>query len=252
MKVTMPIEVQYPSGDGKPVAETFAHFYAIAMTVELLRLYLEGQQATILGNQFMYYQEGDTSQRTAPDVMVIFGVAPGGRDNYKIWAEGAVPRVVFEMTSPKTRKEDEGRKKELYEQLGIQEYWQFDPKGQWIREGLRGYQLVQETYQVIDDQISSALGLRLVVQDGLIAFYRLDTGEKLLLPVEMKAALMAESQRRELAEQEVLTARQTAEIAKQAVLVARQETLAAKQEAIELAAQLAAYKKSFGTLESND
>jgi hypothetical protein len=71
MKVTMPIEVQYPSGDGKPVAETFAHFYAIAMTVELLRLYLEGQQATVLGNQFMYYQEGDASQRTASDVMII-------------------------------------------------------------------------------------------------------------------------------------------------------------------------------------
>ena len=51
--------IDYPSGDGQPVAETFAHLYAIIMTItsgaseaiELLRLYLEGTRATVLGNQ---------------------------------------------------------------------------------------------------------------------------------------------------------------------------------------------------------
>ena len=43
--------IDYPSGDGQPVAETFAHLYAIMMTIELLRLYLEGTRATVLGNQ---------------------------------------------------------------------------------------------------------------------------------------------------------------------------------------------------------
>ena len=61
---------------------------------------------------------------------------------YKIWEEGEIPRVVFEITSPRTKKEDDGFKKQLYEQIGIQEYWQFDPKGEWIPEKLRGYQLV--------------------------------------------------------------------------------------------------------------
>jgi hypothetical protein len=47
--------IHYPSGDRQP--ETFAHLYAILMTIEVLRLYLQGQQATVLGNQFLYYCE---------------------------------------------------------------------------------------------------------------------------------------------------------------------------------------------------
>jgi hypothetical protein len=220
--------VHYPSGDGQPVAETFAHLYAIMMTIELLRLHLDGQQATVLGNQFMYYQEGNPKKRTAPDVMVIFGVAPGGRDNYKIWAEGQVPSVVFEMTSPSTRQEDDGPKKLLYQELGIQEYWQFDPKGEWIPEGLRGYCLVAGVYQSIADGMSSALGLRLAATDTLISFYRSDSGEKLLLPVELKAELL---------------------IAQQRVIAAEEEAEFSKQQASELAAKLMAYEARFGSID---
>jgi Uma2 family endonuclease len=116
-----PIDL-YPSGDGQPVAETFDHLYAILMTIELLRLYLSGQQATVLGNQYLYYSQCYPKLRIAPDVMVIFDVAPGGRDNYKICEEGAIPRIAFEITSPSTCNQDEGFKKDLYEQMGIQEY----------------------------------------------------------------------------------------------------------------------------------
>ncbi|KAM3092356.1 Uma2 family endonuclease [Phormidesmis sp. 146-35] len=91
--------------------------------------------------------------------MVIFDVEPGGRDNYKIWEEGQVPAVIFEMTSPGTRTQDEGFKKTLYEQLGVQEYWQFDPRGEWIPEKLRGYRLRRETYELITDGQSQPLQL---------------------------------------------------------------------------------------------
>jgi Uma2 family endonuclease len=192
--------ILYPNGDGQPVAETFDHLYAILMTIELMRLYLDGQQATVLGNQFLYYSQGYPKLRTAPDVMVIFGVEPGSRDNYKIWEENAVPSVVFEMTSPSTRAQDEGFKKDLYEQMGVQEYWQFDPKGEWIAEQLRGYQLVGDVYSPIADNISLALGLRLEATDTLISFYRLDSGAKLLLPSELQAGWAQETQARIAAE----------------------------------------------------
>jgi hypothetical protein len=94
--------IHYPTRDGKPIAETFAHMYAIFMSIELLRMYLRGQQATVLGNQFLYYEEGNPKKRVAPDVFVIFDVEPGGRDNYKIWEEGSAPSITFEMTSPIT------------------------------------------------------------------------------------------------------------------------------------------------------
>jgi Uma2 family endonuclease len=185
MTTTIASPIHYPSGDGQPVAETFDHLYVILMTIEVLRLYLQREQACILGNQFLYYEEGSPNKRCAPDVMVIFGVKPGSRDNYKIWEEGEIPRVVFEMTSPGTKKEDEGFKKDLYAEIGIPEYWQFDPKGEWIKQKLRGFQLVNGEYVPIVNGQSDALGLRLEVDGTLIAFYRLDNGEKLLIPIEL-------------------------------------------------------------------
>lgn len=77
-------DIDYPSSDGEPVAETFVHFYALLATLEVLRQYLEGQPATVLANQFLYYAQGFPKLRVAPDVMVIFNVAPGPRDNYKV------------------------------------------------------------------------------------------------------------------------------------------------------------------------
>jgi hypothetical protein len=71
----------------------------------------------------------------------------------------------------------------------VEEYWLFDPKGEWIPEKLRGYRLQGEEYVPITDSISQRLNLRLVVEDTLIGFYRLDTGEKLLIPDELSAAL---------------------------------------------------------------
>lgn len=78
---------------------TTTFLYALLTTLEVLKQYLAAHQATVLGNQFLYYAQGFPKLRLAPDVMVIFDVAPGGRDNYKIWEEGQVPTVIFEMTS---------------------------------------------------------------------------------------------------------------------------------------------------------
>ncbi|MEO1132631.1 MAG: Uma2 family endonuclease [Cyanobacteria bacterium J06639_1] len=182
-------EIVYPTGDGEPVAETFAHLYAILIILEVLRQYLEGQQAAILANQFMYYAQGFPKLRVAPDVMVVFGVKPGGRDNYKIWEEGQVPAVIFEITSKGTRQTDVNAKKTLYESLGVLEYWLFDPKGEWIEEQLRGYRLDGESYQLIQDDRSHPLKLRIAPEGELLSFYREDTGAKLLVPAELATAL---------------------------------------------------------------
>jgi Uma2 family endonuclease len=200
----------YPSSDGEPVAETYAHLYALLITLEVLRQYVAGRQATVLGNQFMYYAQGFPKLRVAPDVMVIFEVEPGGRDNYKIWEEGQVPAVVFEMTSASTRQQDEVEKKTLYEGLGVQEYWLFDPKGEWIAEQLKGYRLRNEVYEPILDSASEPLGLRLEIDGGLIAFYRQDTGDKLLIPDELAVALRQEALRRQQAEQQAAAAERRA------------------------------------------
>lgn len=182
------------------MVESYVHLYALPATLEGLRQYLEGQQVTVLGNQFLYYAQGFPRLRVAPDVMVVFNVAPGGRDSYKIWQEGEVPTVVFEMTSEGTRSQDQIFKKTLYEQLGVQEYWLFDPREEWIEGQLQGYRLRGETYEPIADGRSEPLKLRLVAEGQLISFYREDTGEKLLIPAELAQALKQETERATQAE----------------------------------------------------
>jgi hypothetical protein len=196
-------EVFYPSSDGEPLAESYVHLCALLATLEVLRQYLLGRQATVLSNQFLYYAQGFPRLRVAPDVMVIFNVAPGGRDNYKIWEEGQVPVVIFEMTSEGTKNQDMGFKKTLYQQLGVLEYWLFDPKGEWIKEQLQGYRLQGEVYEPITDSRCEPLQLRLQIEGQLIGFYREDTGEKLLIPEELAEALKQERLAREQAESQV-------------------------------------------------
>ncbi|MEH2012969.1 Uma2 family endonuclease [Nostoc sp.] len=200
---SQPTEVFYPSSDGEPLAESYVHLYVLLATLEVLRQYLLGRQATVLSNQFLYYAQGFPKLRVAPDVMVIFNVAPGGRDNYKIWEEGQVPVVIFEMTSEGTKNQDTGFKKTLYEQLGVLEYWLFDPKGEWIKEQLQGYRLRGEVYEPITDSRCEPLQLRLQIEGQLIGFYREDTGEKLLIPEELAEALKQERFAKEQAQSQV-------------------------------------------------
>jgi Uma2 family endonuclease len=235
-------EVIYPTSDDEPVAETYDHLYVLLTTLEVLKQYLANRQATVLANQFLFYSQGFPKLRVAPDVMVIFDVAPGGRDSYKIWEEGQVPKVIFEMTSAGTKDRDEGFKKFLYEQLGVEEYWLFDPKAEWVEQQLRGYRLQGEVYIPIQDQVSQVLQLRLAVEGKLIGFYRQDTGEKLLIPDELAQTLRQEVVARQEAEKLAEQERQRAE---QECQRAEQERQRAEQAELQVE-QLKARLKSLG------
>jgi Uma2 family endonuclease len=242
-KATNP-EVFYPSSDGEPLAESYDHLYVIMTTLAMLLAHLKGQQATVLADQFLYYAQGFPRLRVAPDVMVIFDVEPGGRDNYKIWVEGQVPSVIFEMTSLGTRSKDDVEKKHLYESLGVTEYWQFDPRGEWIFEQLRGYRLQgdeEPVYVSITNDRSEVLQLQLVVEGKIIAFYQLDDGTKLLPLAELNIAL---EQQIEQTEAEA----RRAEIESQRADAASQRAEAEAQRRQELEAQIALYQQQLGEL----
>ena len=227
-------DIVYPRSDGEPVAETYIHLYAILTTLEVLKQYLSGQQATVLANQFMYYSQGLPRMRVAPDVMVIFNVEPGGRDNYKIWEEKQVPQVIFEMTSPGNKNQDQQFKKTLSEQLGVKEYWLFDPKGEWIAHKLEGYRLRNNSYELVEDSRSEPLQLHLKVEGELIAFYREDTGEKSLIPQQLAEALQRKESELQRKENELQQK--------------ENELQAQRQKVSEMDAILEKYRQQFGDL----
>ena len=124
--------VVYPTGDGKPMAETDAHVSLILYHLGALqsRYSKAGGLVYVAGNNFLYYEEGNPKARISPDTYVVFGISPHPRDSYKVWEEGGhTPAVVFEFTSKSTQAEDTDKKFRIYEEiLRVPEYFLFKSK----------------------------------------------------------------------------------------------------------------------------
>ena len=140
----------FPTGDGKPVAETYANYLQMTYLQFALRRLLRSQgrlPAVIGGNQFLYYNPYNKREHLSPDVYVGFDLAPPTtRDVWFTWIEGKAPDIVFEITSPSTQRTDVSAgprgKRTLYAQLGVREYYVYDPQRVMVPP-LRAYTLTQ-------------------------------------------------------------------------------------------------------------
>lgn len=191
-----PTVIEYPASDGQPMAETGVHVMAIVYTLSVLRTFFRNRDDVyVSGDMFWYYDEGDPHKRIAPDVFVAFGVTTAERRAWLVWEEQKAPEVVFEITSRSTRAEDLGSKKGLYEWLGVQEYFLFDPLDEYLRPRLQGFRLVNGLYQAVPatgSEVASAfLGLSLYAADDKLRFHVLQTGAALPLPDEQADARAA-------------------------------------------------------------
>jgi Uma2 family endonuclease len=170
--------IEYPESDGQPMSESDATRNYLIYCVEALRLFFQSRpQVYVSGNLFIYYEEGQTQKNISPDVFVIFGVSKRQRRSYKAWQEGGkLPAFVLEITSASTKKQDEEVKPKLYESLGVQEYFQYDPTGDYLKPQLKGQRLVENRYQPIAAE---------TLADGSIALHSNTLGLdlRLLLPV---------------------------------------------------------------------
>ena len=183
--------IYYPVSDGKPLAETDVHIEQIIYLREALADYFrDDPQVYVAANLFVYYEEGDPGQVVAPDVFVVKGVPKQRRRIYQVWKEGKGPDVVFEITSRRTRREDLGPKKGTYEVLGVQEYFLFDPLGEYLDPPLLGFRLAEWGYRPIEGEplVSHVLGLELRVEGNFLRLVDPKTGEKLLTPLEAQEA----------------------------------------------------------------
>src|SRR2546423_14915015 len=63
----------------------------------------------------------------APDIAVIKGVALRPLTSWRVQTTGPAPHVVLEILSAETWKKDLEEKPGIYAQLGVQEYFAYDP-----------------------------------------------------------------------------------------------------------------------------
>ncbi len=200
-------EVSYPESDGQPVAETDVHRTLMFELIGMLQAFFrDDPHVYISGNLFFYYQEGDPQRVVAPDVFVVQGIPNRTRRIYKLWEEGRPPDVVFELTSRSTRREDLRSKYDLYERLGVSEYFLFDPLGEYLRPPCRGYRLRQGRYRPLppaaDGSLwSSALGLALHVRGVQLRLYDPEGQRWLPTPQEAEAARRVAEERAQVVEE---------------------------------------------------
>jgi Uma2 family endonuclease len=171
------------------MGETGFHVLAIFHLYTALRAYFRRKKVYVGADMFLYYREGDPRAVKAPDVMVIKGVAKHIRRTFKVWEENATPCAIFEITSASTLDEDEGPKMEVYGQLGVSEYFLFDPEGECLDPPLRGFRLRGSEYVRLapaeDGSLTSKqLGLRLLPEGHLLRLIDAVTGRQLLTPEE--------------------------------------------------------------------
>ena len=267
--VLVPAAVEYPSSDGTPVAESDFQLTPVAYARDALRDHFRGRpNVYVAANLFIYYEQDNLDAKVAPDVFVVRGAPNHDRHTYRLWQEPKPPDFVFEVTSRRTWREDQGRKRSLYRALGVAEYWQYDPTGDYLLPPLQGVRLVGGAYRRMTERASAAgrqemfssvLGLELRVSERGFRFHDPVAGEDLLSLTERGEALQRERQGREWERRERERAergwqraeqeRQRAEQGRRRADQERQRERQARQEAEERIAALEAKLRDQGSTE---
>ena len=205
-----PAPVEYPSSDGKPMAENDFQLAAMLYAISALQTWFSPRTDVYAsGDLLVYYEEGNPKACVAPDAFVVFGVEDRKRMTYKVWEEGKAPDFVMEVASPGTWRDDAGRKRALYARLGVTEYWQYDPQGTLLVPVLQGRRLRGGRYERIggvesvDGRLtlhSVELGLDVWAKGETLRFRDPATGEELSSYDEERAARRTAEERAEHAE----------------------------------------------------
>ena len=99
MALPLEQEIEYPTSDGQPMAETTLHRKVMSNTIGgLERRYADVADVWVGGNLLLYYQKGNPKKCVAPDVLLARGVAKWDRRIYLLWEEKP-PTLIFEITS---------------------------------------------------------------------------------------------------------------------------------------------------------
>ncbi len=213
-------EIEYPESDGKPMAESDIHRDVMMHVIEGLKdHFLEEPEVYVTGNLLLYYERGNRSAAVAPDVFVVRGVSKERRKTYLLWREHEAPCFVLEVTSESTRDEDLDTKTAKYARLGVEEYFLFDPLGDYLEPRFRSLRLVRGEYQPIRPEadgslVSRTIGVLFTPQGESLRMVDAKTGRQLLSYEEWKARAQEETAARRAAEERAARAEKRAAEAK--------------------------------------
>ncbi|MDE0420988.1 MAG: Uma2 family endonuclease [Gammaproteobacteria bacterium] len=192
----------YPFKDSARVEST-RHFDARAHLVHVVRVrYAERKDVFAAADMGLYFERGNRRALVVPDGMVVFGIDNHPDLSYKLWEHLKAPDLVLEVLSKYTWRKDVYDKPALYHDLGVREYWLFDPKGR-RRDGggaLEGWRRTPDgvweaAATAGDGFVSEVLGLELLACNAELRFRELGARDVLPDAVETSRRWEQESAR---------------------------------------------------------
>ncbi|MDE0193293.1 MAG: Uma2 family endonuclease, partial [Gammaproteobacteria bacterium] len=175
----------YPYSDSLPV-ESQSHERARAHLVDVVRACFAGRADVFAASELgFYFERGNRKALVVPDAFVVFGVDANPDLSYKLWEHRRVPDFVLEVLSRRTWRKDVRDKPGLYADLGVREYWLFDPY-RTRRDGgavLEGRRLAGREWVPVapcatgDGFVSVVLDLDILVAGGELRLRDRETGE---------------------------------------------------------------------------
>ena len=198
------LSIEYPSSDGEPMAESDLQYVPLTETVSTLRVRFSNRpDVYVAGDMLVYYRPNEPSASVAPDVFAVFGTTGNHpRDSWIVWREGKAPDFVLEIASESAWRRDVEEKRRIYAEMGVSEYWRFDPTGRCFTPALMGEMLVDGEYRPgamsggggASGELrghSHVLGLDFVVEPGLrLRVYDPVSGERLRNHEEAEAEVL--------------------------------------------------------------
>ena len=141
-------EAKYPSSDGKPMSENDFQGNAIRYFDAAVRLnwYADRPNVYVSSDLLIYEKEGDRAAMAAPDLFVVIGARDLPRYSYRLWEEPKPPDFALEVASPSSWRRDLKEKKNIYESMGVREYFACDPRAEFYQPPLRGFRLRDGVY----------------------------------------------------------------------------------------------------------
>ena len=212
--------IVYPETDGMPLPDGITQAPLYARILGMLRTFFKDvADCEVNGNVFIYYVQNDNRRTVSPDCFVVFGLSEAAlhsfevRNTYVLHEVGKPPDFVLEIGSESTGSVDLGSKRELYADMGVPEYWRYDPTGgDYYGEALVGERLVDGEYarfELRDEgdgsvwSHSEVLKLDLWWVDGEMKFWDPAGGEWLLSHEEEQDGRLAAEAGRLAAEAEL-------------------------------------------------
>lgn len=198
-------------------------------------LYEDREDVFMSGMVFVAYNVEDGNARVAPDFFIAFDVPNfsirRNLPNYWMWEIGKPPDFAMEVASPSTASNDLGRKRELYADLGITEYWRFDETGgELYGQPIAGERLVDGEYQPYEVDVGEGGSVKVYSELLNLDFYWDGYEFDALDPVTRQSIdkLQAAEERADAAQDARIAAERRADAAQDAHIAAEKRADAAE------------------------